>query len=278
MSQAKSSKGKGSSVAMWAIGGIMAAILALVGTLVLGALAQTPVGQSMGQTLNALFGTDTTHATWFVTRSAGIIAYLLLWFSTVWGLGVSSKMLDKVLHRAFTFDFHEFISLLSIGFLILHVVVLTGDQFMPYNVAQILIPFISPYRPVWVGVGVISFWLILLVSITFYIRSKITMKTFRVIHYLSFISYIAAALHSFYSGTDTPLPMAQLMYVGTFLVVVFLTAYWLLTLRSAKKPVAPPKPPAPPPAQPRNPYLRTQPMMNTPQTPPARKPNGTGRK
>ena len=106
--------------------------------------------------------------------------------------------------------------------------------------AQFLIPFISPFRPVWVGVGVIGFWLILLVSITFYIRSKITMKAFRVVHYLSFIAYIGAVVHSVFSGTDTPLPMAQLMYATTFLIIVFLTAYWLLTLRSAKKPAGAP--------------------------------------
>jgi hypothetical protein len=57
-----------------------------------------------------------------------------------------------------------------------------GVQIDLGGVAQILIPFISPYRPVWVGVGVIAFWLILLVSTTFYIRSRITMKAFRVIN------------------------------------------------------------------------------------------------
>ena len=274
MSQVKSSKENKRTVAVWTIAGVGAALLALMGTLLLGAVAQTPLGQGLGQALNALFGTDGTHATWFVTRSAGIIAYLLLWFSTAWGLGVSSKILDQVLHRAFTFDFHEFISLLSIGFLILHIVVLTGDQFMPYNVAQILIPFISPYRPVWVGVGVIAFWLILLVSITFYIRSRITMKTFRVIHYLSFISYIAAAAHSVFSGTDTPLPMTQLMYAGTFLVIVFLTAYWLLTMRKAKAlpPQQPAKRPVTPQPQPRNPYRPSQPTVGTAQAGSAKSP------
>lgn len=270
MSPATSSNESKVSVAIWAMIGVAAAFLALAATFLLSAVAQSPTGQSLAQTLNAMFGIDSGHATWFVTRAAGIIAYLLLWFSTAWGLGVSSKIFDRLLHRAFTFDFHEFISLLSIGFLILHIVVLTGDTFMPYNVAQILIPFISPYRPVWVGVGVIAFWLILLVSITFYLRSKITMKTFRLIHLLSFVGYIAALAHSVFSGTDSPLPMAQLMYASTFLVVVFLTAYWLLTLRGAKKPASPP-------AQSHGPYLRVQPFINTPQQSPARKPNVPGR-
>ncbi|HEY3290703.1 MAG TPA: hypothetical protein VGK87_11300 [Anaerolineae bacterium] len=246
MSQANSSDRTGKiPTALWAISGVVAALLALVATFLLNAVAQSPAGQGLAQTLNAMFGIDSGHATWFVTRAAGIIAYLLLWLSTAWGLGVSSKIFDRLLHRAFTFDFHEFISLLSIGFLVLHIVVLTGDKFMPYNLAQILIPFISPYRPVWVGVGVIAFWLILLVSITFYIRSKITMKTFRMIHLLSFVGYLTALAHSVYSGTDSLLPASLLMYGGTFLVIVFLTVYWLLTLRAAKQPKAVPETTAP---------------------------------
>ena len=235
MSQINASSDNKPSLWVWGAAGLAAAVLALLATVLVGALAGTPVGDGIMQTLNSLFGTDTTHATWYMTRSAGIIAYLLLWFSTAWGLAVSSKITDKVLHRAFTFDFHEFISLLSIGFTALHIVVLTGDKFMPYSVAQILIPFISPYRPVWVGVGVIAFYLMLLVTVTFYIRSRISMKTFRVIHYASFAGFLGAAVHGLLSGTDTPLAMTQLMYVGTFLVIVFLTAYWLFTLGAQKQ-------------------------------------------
>ena len=126
---------------------------------------------------------------WYVTRAAGIISYLLLWLSTVWGLAVSNKILDPVLHRAFTYDFHQFLSLLAIGFVFLHIVVLLADQYLPFSVAQILVPFAAPYRPVWVGLGTIGLYLTLLVSITFYIRRWIGQKTFRLIHLVSYIAF-----------------------------------------------------------------------------------------
>jgi predicted ferric reductase len=203
--------------------------------LVVWLVAQFPVGARVGELVRWLLATNSPQTSWFITRSAGFVAYLLLWFSTVYGLAVSSKIFDSLLHRAVTFDFHEFLSLLAIGFVLLHVGVLTVDHYMPYSIAQILVPFLSPYRPLWVGIGVIAFYLVLLVSVTFYIRSRIGLRTFRIIHLVSFAGYLGSAVHGLFSGTDSPLPMVQLMYVGTFLVVVFLTTYWLVMLGARPK-------------------------------------------
>ena len=158
------------------------------------------------------------------------MAYLLLWLSTAWGLAIPSKIIDRLLHRSFTFDIHQVISLFSLGFLGLHIFVLMADQYLPYSLAQILVPFLSPYRPFWVGVGVIALYILLLVTATFYLRQRIGMKTFRVIHYTSLIGYLGATLHGIFAGTDSSLPAAMVMYGGTFLVIVFLTGYWLLVL------------------------------------------------
>ena len=110
----------------------------------------------------------------------------------------------------------------------MHVFVLTIDRYLPYTPLQILVPFLSPYRPFWVGVGVIAFYITLLVTVTFYIRSKIGVKTFRSIHVLSLLGYLGVTLHGVYAGTDSPLVSMQLLYYGTALVVVFLTVYWLV--------------------------------------------------
>jgi sulfoxide reductase heme-binding subunit YedZ len=214
--------------------GFISALLLSI-TLVLGAgltaalilLPQTAAGQGALVGLRQLFAADSTQIWWYVTRSAGIIAYLLLWFSMVWGLVVPTKLLNPVIGPTFTVDFHEFISLLAIGFTLLHVFVLTIDRFLPYSLIQILVPFLSPYRPFWVGLGVIAFYITLLVTITFYLRSKIGMKKFRSIHILSLLGYLGVTLHGLYAGTDSPLVAMQLLYKGTALVVIFLTVYWL---------------------------------------------------
>jgi sulfoxide reductase heme-binding subunit YedZ len=205
----------------------------------------SPQAASLRSLLNRLFQLDSVQAMWYLTRAAGLIAYLLLWLSTAWGLVVSGKILDNLLHRSFTFEFHEFISLLSLGFLGLHIFVLTADKYLPYTLAQILIPFLSPYRPLWVGMGVIAMYLTLLVSVTFYMRRMIGMKAFRFIHVASLVAYFGATIHGFLSGTDSSLPAAILMYAGTFLVIVFLMIYWLVVLvmkRSSADASSKPKP------------------------------------
>ncbi len=205
----------------------LAAMLAFV----CGALLILIGGGPLARLFNGLFALDSVQALWYVTRAAGIIAYLLLWLSTAWGLAVASKIFDPLLPRAFTFDAHEFLSLLAIGFTVLHVVVLLGDRYLPFSVAQVLIPFVAPYRPLWVGIGVIGLYLTLLVTVTFYIRRWISQKAFRAIHLLSFLAYFGVTLHGLFAGTDSVLWTTQLMYAGTALAIVFLTVYWFLVTR-----------------------------------------------
>jgi len=197
----------------------------LATTLVL--LPVTTIGQNAFSGLSQLLAADSAQIWWYVTRSAGIIAYLLLWFSTVWGLAIPTKLLTPALEQTFTVDLHEFISLLSIGFTLLHVSVLMIDRYLPYTPLQILIPFLSPYRPFWVGLGILSFYITMLVTVTFYLRSKIGMKTFRSIHMLSLLGYLGVTFHGLYAGTDAPLIAMQFLYRGTALIVIFLTVYWV---------------------------------------------------
>lgn len=206
---------------------ILLSVLLLISAAFLLLLGISPL-QLLGNLANALFALDSVQALWYVTRAAGILAYLLLWLSTAWGLAVTSKIFDPLLHRTFTYDMHQYLSLLAIGFTVLHVGVLVGDRYLPFSVAQVLIPFVAPYRPLWVGVGVIGLYLTLLVTVTFYIRRWIGQRAFRAIHVSSFIAYASVTLHGLMAGTDSPLWSMQLVYAGTFLVIVFLTAYWLI--------------------------------------------------
>lgn len=210
----------------WVIG--MSAVLGIIALGILAIAALIPGSAILalfGRLFDALLATSSVQALWYATRAAGILAYLLLWLSTAWGLAVSSKIFDPLLERFFTYDMHQFISLLALGFIALHVIVLLADQYLPFSIAQILVPFVAPYRPLWVGVGVIGFYLALLVSGTFYIRNHIGYRTFRVIHYASYGAYLVALAHGWLAGTDSPLWSVQWMYAVTALVAIFLFVY-----------------------------------------------------
>ena len=211
---------------IWVLGMIVMLGIIALGIFVFAALIPgSPVLALFGKLFDVLFASSSAQAFWYVTRAAGVVAYLLLWLSTAWGLAVSSKILDPLLQRFFTYDMHQFISLLALGFVVLHVVVLLADKYLPFSVAQVLVPFAAPYRPVWVGVGVIGFYLTLLVSVTFYLRQRIGYHKFRVIHYASFVAYLMALAHGLLAGTDSSLWTAQFMYAASALVVIFLFVY-----------------------------------------------------
>jgi predicted ferric reductase len=104
--------------------------------------------------------------------------------------------------------------------------ILLGDHYINFTVAQIFMPFATvDYRPTWVGVGQIGFNIWLIVALSFYVRSAIGQKTWRVIHYLSFAMYIMGLLHGLFSGTDSTANWAQWYYWISGGSLLFLLMY-----------------------------------------------------
>lgn len=209
------------------------ALILLVSSFFAGALAllwltQAPHNVSFWQSLQLLFATDSVQSWWYVTRAAGLTAYFLLWLSMLWGLVIPSKIFQPFMDGAFSYDFHEFLSLLGLGFVALHVVVLLFDKFLQFSLLQILIPFTDSYRPLWVGLGIIGFYLFLLVTVTFYLRKRIGSALFRAIHVTSILGYLGVTLHGLFAGTDSALPAVTGLYAVTSLVILFFTVYWLV--------------------------------------------------
>jgi methionine sulfoxide reductase heme-binding subunit len=218
-------------------------IILLVGIIFIGMFAAITLGSSLGgvttaQKIQTLFGLDSTQLWWFITRAAGLTGYFLLWLSMAWGLAIPSKIAQPVLEGTFTYDFHEYLSLLGLGFVLLHIVVLLFDKYLPFTIVQLLIPFVNSYRPFWVGLGILSFYIFLVVIVTFYFRAQVGTKAFRAIHLVSLAGYLGTTLHGLFAGTDSALPVTMLLYAGTFLVIVFLTVYWLIMRKPVRVEVA----------------------------------------
>jgi predicted ferric reductase len=142
-------------------------------------------------------------AYWFVSRSSGVLAYLLLTLSVIWGLVQSGAILRPTIPPALALGLHNFLSWGGLVMGTLHALVLLGDNKPPMNLADIVIPFVGPYRPMWVGLGVVGIYLMLLVSISFYVRSKIGQKNFRLLHYTSYAAFLLVTWHAIGAGTDT---------------------------------------------------------------------------
>ena len=168
------------------------------------------------------------HVFWYVSRAAGLTAYLVLFINMVLGLTVKTKMLDSLLARWRSFDLHQFTALLALGLLGLHVFSLLGDQYVGFDVPQLFIPFASSYRPLPIALGIIALYALVVVTATFYVRDRIGQKAWRSIHYASFVTFFVVLLHGFYSGTDSVDLWAKVMYFASGLVIAILTAWRFL--------------------------------------------------
>lgn len=174
-------------------------------------------------------------AFWYLSRGSAFVAMTLLWLSMALGLGISNKMARTWPGAQAAFSIHEYVSLLGLAFAIFHAFVLLGDHYINFTVAQILIPFAAvAYRPLWVGLGQTGLYVWLLVSLSFYVRAKIGSKTWRVLHYLSFLSYVVALYHGIASGTDTKMIWVQLYYWISAASLLFLLIYRIIISISGK--------------------------------------------
>jgi predicted ferric reductase len=149
----------------------------------------------------------------------------------VWGLTLSTKISQSLFPAPLAYGLHEFLSLMTLAFVAAHTFILLGDSYVNFNIFHLIFPFTAPYEPVWTGLGVIAFYLAAIMSGSFYLRKWIGQKLWRVLHYLTFVTYLLALGHGFMAGTDSVLLALKFMYGATGLAVLFLVYYRLLTLK-----------------------------------------------
>ena len=204
------------SLVLGAVGGL---ILLATGWL----LVNTPAGATIAQALALSAKTS-----WYFTRSAGTVAYLLLAGSTIWGLLLSTKLIKEAIPAALALAMHNILSWLAVGLTGLHALALLWDSYYSYSLADLTIPFIGPYRPGWVGLGILGFYLMFLTSLSFNLRKQLGQKRWRQLHYATFAVYLLATVHGVMAGTDSGNMGMQILYWGSGLMVLFLTNFRLL--------------------------------------------------
>lgn len=163
------------------------------------------------------------NAAWYLSRSAGLVAYLLLFLAVALGLSVRGRSLDRVIARWRVTDLHVYLSVLALGFVVLHATALLWDNFVGYTAWQILLPFTAGARAFWTGVGVIAAYLLVIVVVSFAVRRWIGYRAWRTLHYSTFGLYVIATLHGIFTGTDTAAPWVQGLYIVTGGCVLALT-------------------------------------------------------
>lgn len=210
--------------ALWSV---TAGLLPPTGTLD----ALTGEAQTMGLPL-----VEGTKAFWYVARAGGILAYLLLWLATLWGVFISSKLVKGWIDATVLYNMHEFLPMLAMLFAVIHAAVLMGDAYIGFSLLDLLIPFRAPYRPLWTGLGSLALYLSAALIASFYLRTVVSRRVWRAFHYVTYLAFLLALVHGLMAGTDTTQPAVYGMYVATGATLLFATIYRVLTARTGRKP------------------------------------------
>jgi predicted ferric reductase len=152
-----------------------------------------------------IFSTNDFHSTlalWYMSRATGVVSLVLMSLTVIIGLLVNRQGRLPGLPAFAVLGLHRYLSLLSITFIAVHIATAVLDSFVNISVAAAVIPFVSVYEPLWLGLGAVAFDLMIAIIVTSLLRAHIGRRTWRAVHWLAYGSWPVAVVHSIYSSQD----------------------------------------------------------------------------
>jgi predicted ferric reductase len=139
---------------------------------------------------------------WYLTRSTGAVALILLTISVALGVAGVSRFSSPRWPRFVLDALHRNVSLLAVVFLVVHIITAVLDSFAPISLTDAFVPFVGSYRPFWLGLGAVAFDLLLAVTLTSMLRRRLGYGAWRATHWLAYACWPIAMLHGLGTGSD----------------------------------------------------------------------------
>ncbi|HLZ24882.1 MAG TPA: ferric reductase-like transmembrane domain-containing protein [Ktedonobacterales bacterium] len=179
-------------------------------------------------TLAAAAQSTASPALWYITRAAAVSAYLLLTLTVALGI-LRSLARDLTIRAGWTLDeIHQFLALLTGAFVLLHLGTLVLDPYIPFSLANLIIPVAQPYRSFATDLGVLALYTLAVVLVSSWLRRRMSYRVWRGVHYASFITFFLVTLHGLLAGADAAAPWMHAIYIGSAAAVVFLVFFRIL--------------------------------------------------
>jgi sulfoxide reductase heme-binding subunit YedZ len=139
---------------------------------------------------------------WYATRAAGLVTLVLLTASMMFGILNAGRFASRRWPRFLVQGLHRNLSLLALGFLTLHVGTTVIDTYVSIGLQDAVVPFLSPYKRWWLGLGAIAGDLMITLALTSLVRQRIGHRLWRVIHWAGYLCWPVAIAHGLGIGTD----------------------------------------------------------------------------
>jgi sulfoxide reductase heme-binding subunit YedZ len=125
---------------------------------------------------------------------------------------------------------HRDISLMVMVLLVAHILTSVLDSFAPISLIDSVLPFASSYRPLWLGLGALSFDILIALVVTSLVRRRLGYRLWRGVHWLAYASWPVAVLHGLGTGSDTKL--WWMLALTAACVAAVLVAIWIRIARA----------------------------------------------
>jgi sulfoxide reductase heme-binding subunit YedZ len=182
-----------------------------------------------------------SQALWYLTRGTGVISLVLLTASVALGVSEVVRFATPGWPRFVLAALHKNVALLATAFVAVHVLTAVLDSFASISFADVLVPFVGNYRPLWLGLGTVAFDLLLALIVTSLLRERIGYRAWRVVHWSAYACWPVAFLHSLGTGSDTRYQWAAAVNVACLVAVLLAVLFrigWTRTVPIVRRSVA----------------------------------------
>ena len=139
---------------------------------------------------------------WFVSRGSGLVLLVLLTVVMVLGIATRAGWAPRRRPRFVQAELHRTLSLFTVALLGLHVVTAILDPYVTIGWAATVIPFLSPYHRLAIGLGTLAVDFGAAVLLTSMLRSRLGFRSWRAVHWLAYLAWPTAFVHALTAGND----------------------------------------------------------------------------
>ena len=174
------------------------------------------------QHIQLVIAAKTSPTLWYLTRATAVAAYILLTLTVIFGTLRSIARNARERLSWMVDELHQFTALLMVFMMLAHLTTLNLDPFLPFSIANLLLPINEPYQPLAVNFGVFAMYAVVVLSLTSWFKRFIAYRVWRMVHYLSFVAFALVTLHGWLGGSDVGEPWMRAVYFASAASVVFL--------------------------------------------------------
>mgnify|MGYP003418220963 FL=1 len=174
------------------------------------------------------------HSMWYLSRASGMIAWIVLGITCLWGILLITRMLKPADRPAWLLDLHRYLGVLSLVTVGAHMATLEGDNWVYFGWRELFVPQASVWRTAAVTWGVLAFYLLMLIQLSSWVMKWLPRKLWHAIHLLSYVLFVMVTVHGFMAGSDSTNIVFFAVACGGIAILLFAFVARVLQSRAKK--------------------------------------------